>query len=202
MALEPDAPCLKVLFLSQDAAKVEQLVLALRMRWPDTRPLMPARAVVVSRLIEAEDPDLKALELGADDFIGMPCHLIEVVARVMALMRRAGLIKQQSCGSVIRCGDLVVDPATSEAFLGSNRLALTPTEFRLLHLLVKNRHVTLTREFIRRVLWAGDVAAGEALKKYMQRLRHKLGDDARNPTWISTVHGVGYRFHSPTSNAA
>ena len=100
------------------------------------------------------------------------------------------------------CGDLAINAGTREAFLGSARLPLTPTEFKLLYLLVKNRHVTLTQEFIQRVIWAGDVVAAAAVKKYIQRLRRKLGDDAQNPTWIDTVHGVGYRFLSPAATAA
>ena len=87
---------------------------------------------------------VKALEAGADEFIRMPCNLLEVVARVMALMRRVGRIKQQTDGTVMSCGDLAINPGTREAFLGSARLPLTPTEFKLLYLLVKNRHVTLT----------------------------------------------------------
>ena len=100
------------------------------------------------------------------------------------------------------CGDLAINPGTREAFLGSARLPLTPTEFKLLYLLVKNRHVTLTQEFIQRVIWAGDVVAAAAVKKYIQRLRRKLGDDAQNPTWIDTVYGVGYRFLSPAATTA
>lgn len=233
---------MKVLFFSQDSAKVEQLVLALRLRWPDLRPLIASSGDVGLQVIEQEEPELvllcedlpdlglwssikeirrfsdipiivaiesedemevvKALELGADDFIRMPCNLMEVMARVVALVRRVGLTKQRSDETPIRCGDLLINPATYEVYLGSSRLMLTPTEFRLLHLLAKNRHVTLSQDFIQRIIWSDDVQAGETLKKYIQRLRRKLGDDARNPTWIKTVHGVGYRFSSPTTTAA
>ena len=232
---------MKVLFFSQDSAKVEQLVLALRLRWPDLRPLIASSGDVGLQVIEQEEPELvllcddlpdlglwasikeirrfsdipiivaiesenemevvKALELGADDFIKMPCNLMEVMARVVALVRRVGLTKQRSDETPIRCGELLINPATYEVYLGSSRLMLTPTEFRLLHLLAKNRHVTLTQDFIQRIIWSDDVQAGETLKKYIQRLRRKLGDDARNPTWIKTVHGVGYRFSSPTTTA-
>ena len=88
----------------------------------------------------------------------------------------------------------MLNPSTYEVFLGEQRLILTPTEFRLLHLLAKNRHITLTQEYIQRAIWSDDIETGSTLKKYVQRLRKKLGDDARNPTWIRTVHGVGYRF--------
>jgi len=233
---------MKVLFFSQDSAKVEQLVLALRLRWPDLNPLIASNGDVGLKVIEQEEPELvmlcddlpdlglwasikeirrfsdipiivaiesenemevvKALELGADDFIRLPCNLMEVMARVVALVRRVGLTKQRSDETPIRCGELLINPATYEVYLGSDRLVLTPTEFRLLHLLAKNRHVTLTQNFIQRMIWSDDVQAGETLKKYIQRLRRKLGDDARNPTWIKTVHGVGYRFSSPTTTAA
>ena len=86
--------------------------------------------------------------------------------------------------------------------MGSSRLSLTPTEFKLLHLLARNRHVTLPQTLIKRTVWSDDVQAGAALKKYVQRLRRKLGDDARNPLWIKNVHGVGYRFGAPKPSAA
>lgn len=233
---------MKVLFFSQDGDIVEQLGLALRLRWPDLKPLIASEGHVGLEVIEREEPDIsiicgnltditvwetikeirrfsdvpiivalegenemdvvKALEQGADDFIRLPCNLTEFMARAVALLRRVGLTKQRSDESPIRCGELLINPATYEVFLGQSRLVLTPTEFKLLYLLAKNRHVTLTQEFIQRVIWSEDIEAGEALKKYIQRLRKKLGDDARNPIWIKTVHGVGYRFAASTSPAA
>lgn len=217
-------------------------MLALRLRWPDLRPLIASQGHIGLEVIEREEPELaiicenlqdmgvwtiiketrrfsdlpimvaiegeselevvKALELGADDFIRLPCNLMEVMARAVALIRRVGLTKQRSDESPIRCGELLINPGTYEVFLGDSRLVLTPTEFKLLYLLAKNRHVTLTQEFIQRIIWADDIEAGEALKKYVQRLRKKLGDDARNPIWIKTVHGVGYRFSASTATAA
>lgn len=231
---------MKVLFFCQDGEKVEQLVLALRLRWPDLRPLVASQGSVGLQVIEREEPSLviicedlvdldiwqaiteirrfsdvpitlavhgvetdmdvvKAIELGADDFITLPCNLMVVMARVVALMRRVGISKNHSDESLIRCGELMIDPATYEVFLGDTRLVLTPTEFKLLHLLAKNRHMTLSQDFIQRIIWADEIDASDTLKKYVQRLRRKLGDDARNPIWIKTVHGVGYRFSSPTN---
>ena len=228
---------MKVLFFCQDGPKVEQLVLALRLRWPDLRPLVASQGGVGVQVIEQEEPELviicedltdlsiwsaireirrfsdvpiivateggdemevvKAIEMGADDYIRLPCNLMVVMARVVALVRRVGLAKQRSDEAPIQCGDLVINPATYEVYLGAERLVLTPTEFKLLYLLAKNRHTTLSQEFIQRVIWADEIEAGDTLKKYVQRLRRKLGDDARNPVWIKTVHGVGYRFSSP-----
>ena len=188
---------MKVLFFSQDGIRVEQLVLALRLRWPDLRPLIASQGAVGIEVIEKEEPELvlvcddltdlgmwsiikeirrfsdipiivatesdgemevvKALELGADDYIRLPCDLMEVMARVVALMRRVGLTKQRSDETPIRCGELLINPATYEVFLGSERLVLTPTEFKLLYLLAKNRHMTLSQEFIQRVIWSEEV---------------------------------------------
>ena len=233
---------MKVLFFGGEGPTVEQLALALRLRWPDLRPFVASEGDVGLEVIEQEEPELvflcddmpnmsiweaikeirrfsdipiivategrdemavvKALESGADDFIHLPCNLMEVMARVVALVRRVGLTKQRSDETPIRCGELLINPATYEVYMSSDRLVLTPTEFRLLYLLAKNRHVTLSQDFIQRVIWTEDIEADEALKKYIQRLRRKLGDDARNPTWIKTVHGVGYRFSSPSTAAA
>lgn len=229
---------MKVLFFSQDGERVEQIVLALRLRWPDLKPLVVSQGGVGIQVVEQEEPDLvmicedlpdlnmwqaireirrfsdipvilavechndmdvvKAIELGADDYIIMPTNLMIVVARIVALMRRVNLSKDRSEDDPVYCGDLVINPATYEVYMGSERLMLTPTEFRLLYLLAKNRHMTLSQDFIQRVVWSDDIDAGDTLKKYIQRLRRKLGDDARNPIWIKTVHGVGYRFSSPT----
>ena len=158
--------------------------------------------LVVASQDQGEMDVVKALELGADDYIRLPCNAMGLMARVAALMRRTGLSKQRTGERPVECGDLLINPATHEVFLDSTRLMLTPTEFKLLYLLAKNRHVTLSQQFIQRTMWAGNEEAAQALKKYIQRLRRKLGDNARNPRWIKTVHGVGYRFSSPNSNAA
>lgn len=231
---------MKVLFFSQDGSRVEHLVLALRLRWPDLKPLVASQGGVGLQVVEQEEPSLvilcedlpdmgiwqaikeirrfsdiplivavegkeemdvvKAIELGADDYISMPCNLMIVMARVVALLRRVGLSRQRNEEGPIFCGDLVINPATYEVFLGSTRLVLTPTEFKLLHLLATNRHTTLSQGFIQRVIWSDDRETGDTMKKYIQRLRRKLGDDARNPNWIKTVHGVGYRFSAPSQS--
>ena len=119
---------------------------------------------------------------------------MEIMARVVAIMRRLDAVRRWDDQQTIQCGDLSISPAAYEVFLGSDRLVLTPTEFRLLYILAKNRHVTLRSNFIQSVVWGDEVQSGDALKKYIQRLRRKLGDDPRNPTWIKNIYGIGYRF--------
>ncbi len=233
---------MKVLFFGKDTAKVEEIALALRLRWPDIEPMAVAQGGKGLYVIEQQEPELvvvcehladmsiwqiikeirrfadtpivvaaqteneldivKALEMGADDYIGMPCSMMVLMARVVAVLRRVGLAKRESVESPIRCGELMIDPANYEVFLGKKRIILTPTEFKLLYLLGKNRHMTLSQDFIRRGIWSDDTQAGDALKKYVQRLRRKLGDDARDPKWIKTVHGLGYRLTTPMSAAS
>jgi DNA-binding response OmpR family regulator len=94
-------------------------------------------------------------------------------------------------------GKLFINPATYEVYLGEERVTLTSTEFRLLHLLVKNRGMVVAHQTLERALWGEDVDSSRLVKKYVQRLRRKLGDDAREPQWIASVHGVGYRFIGP-----
>ena len=147
-------------------------------------------------IVESDGDLVKSLELGADDYIRLPCNLMEVMARAVATLRRSGM--SRGCEQhPMRFGDLLVNPATYEVFLGSRRILLTPTEFKLLYVLTTNRHMTVPADYMHRLVWPYDSEAGVSVKKYVQRLRHKLGDDAKNPVWIKTVHGVGYSFNAP-----
>ena len=141
-----------------------------------------------------------ALEVGADDYVRLPCDLTEIMIRIWALVRRAEL--QTSSDEVegpLRSGPLSLDPTTSEVSLSDKRLPLTTTEFRLLHFLMKNRGAVVAHQTMVRALWSGRMDSFEIAKKYVQRLRGKLDDDPREPYWITSVHGVGYRFIGPNS---
>jgi DNA-binding response OmpR family regulator len=138
-----------------------------------------------------------SLELGADDYVRMPCDLTEIMVRIWALLRRVGVRPVRESEGPLSSGKLFINPATYEVYLGEERVTLTSTEFRLLHLLVKNRGMVVAHQTLERALWGEDVDSSRLVKKYVQRLRRKLGDDAREPQWIASVHGVGYRFIGP-----
>ena len=233
---------MKVLFLSQDANQVEELVLVLTLRWEGLTPQVVSYGKLGLEVIENERPELviiagdlpdmsvhstirevrrfsevpimvlvhqsddgemdlvKALESGADDYIRLPCNLMEVMARAVAVLRRPRRLRDGNEQSPIKCGDLLINPATFQASLGSDELSLTALEFKLLYLLASNRHVTVATDYIQRVVWPDDSDAGPSVKTYIKRLRQKLGDDAKNPVWIKTVNGVGYRFCGPISS--
>ena len=82
-------------------------------------------------------------------------------------------------------------------FLGDRPILLTVTEFRLLHLLLKNQGAVVPRQTLISKLWSEEVDSLTLLKKYVQRVRYKLGDTAFEPRYIVNVHGTGYRFVGP-----
>lgn len=145
---------------------------------------------------------VSALELGADDYVRLPCDLTEMMARIWVLLRRAGTGTAQQPESPLMSGALFINPATYEVFLDNQRLDLTSTEFRLLHLLMKSWGSVVSRQNLERVLWGETVSGSDLVKKYIQRLRNKLGDNAREPHLIANVRGVGYRFIGPAPEAA
>ena len=120
---------------------------------------------------------------------------MELLARITAVLRRSQVRASEGAGEALRVGDLLICPASYEVYLDERPVHLSPTEFRLLHTLVRHRGVVVTHGVLQQAIW-GDVSGGtpEVVKKYVQRLRRKLGDDPAHPHWIVTLPGVGYRF--------
>lgn len=142
----------------------------------------------------AETDRLIGLEIGADDYIVKPFSPREVVARVRTVLRRSGSAPEPP--SSITIGDLVIDPIKHEVHLNSRLIELTPTEFNLLSAMAAQPG----RAFSRMDLL--DAAQGETYEGYertidvhIKNLRQKLGDEPRDPTYILTVYGVGYKFN-------
>ncbi len=232
---------MNVVMIGEDRETVEIAGLSLRLRWPDTKPLVAATAVAGLEMVEHAAPDLvlihpnfsdmsmvetiqelrrfssvpmmvlgnqgneteviAALESGADDYVRLPCNVTEMMARVWALLRRAGAIARQEEELPLRSGQLLLNPTTYEVFLGAQRVVLTSTEFRLLHLLLKNRGMVVSHQTLGHTLWGDEVDTSELVKKYVQRVRRKLEDTAKEPCWIVSVHGAGYRFIGPSDNS-
>jgi DNA-binding response OmpR family regulator len=145
--------------------------------------------------------EVKALESGADDYIRSSAEIVDLVARLVALIRRVKRTDLSNEDRPLSHGALTIIPATYEVFLNDMRLSLTSTEFRMLHLLMKNRGNVVTHGFIARSLWGDSVDSSALVKKYVQRLRRKIGyasEDADCPDCIVNVHGVGYRMLEST----
>ncbi len=137
---------------------------------------------------------LAAFENGADDFIVAPVSPEELVARALALMRRT-YGEGVPLVAVIRSGSLEIDLLGRTVRSGGSPVHLTAIERAMLHLLASSPGVTLAREAILDAIWGADHVAGSNLvDRHVRNLRVKLQDDWREPRFIETVPGEGYRF--------
>lgn len=151
-------------------------------------------AIIMLTALGSTSQRVAGLESGADDYLAKPFAPSELVARVRSVLRRT----RKSPSSAVRYGGIVVDPLRRVAKMHDHDLALTASEFDLLHALVKARGRVLTREFlIDAVLRSNNIDHGildRSIDVYVRRLRSKLGDDARVPNHVVTVRGIGYRL--------
>jgi two-component system KDP operon response regulator KdpE len=141
---------------------------------------------------------VKALELGADDYVSKPFNHLELSARIRAVLRRLDMPGPASRAPSFHVGDLEVDFARQEARLQGVRLELTPTEYKLLYHLVRNAGHVLQHGTLLAKVWGREyIDEVDYLRVYLRRLRDKLGDDADDPRYIRTERGLGYRFVAP-----
>ena len=147
--------------------------------------------VMLTARVETTDV-VAGLELGADDYVTKPFEGPELVARVRAVVRRA---TAEEHSPVLHIRGLDIDPAAFSAHRDGKKVDLTATEFRLLHELARNVGQVLTREVLLERVWGYDYLGDSRLVDMaLKRLRDKIGDDPKNPAYIATVRGVGYRF--------
>jgi two-component system alkaline phosphatase synthesis response regulator PhoP len=133
------------------------------------------------------------LKTGADDYVTKPFSFLELMARVEALLRRcAGY--EGALGSY-RFGDVEVDFERSEARKGRSPVSLSPREFKLLRFLIDHRGEVLPRERLLDAVWGYDnVPFTRTVDMHIAKLRKKIEDTPQDPTFIVTVHRVGYKF--------
>jgi two-component system KDP operon response regulator KdpE len=137
----------------------------------------------------------RALELGADDCMMKPALLVEMIARVRALLRRHAPAVSRKQQSFFVDGDLVVDLTRREVRLDGEPVALTPTEFRLLACFVRHVGEVLSYERLTMHVWGPNQGGGRAtIKQYVHHLRRKLEPDPSRPQRFVTQWGEGYVF--------
>ncbi len=143
------------------------------------------------------------LEMGADDYIKKPFSPREMVARVKARLRALKILEaEKAVGKrIFVVKDLIVIPDKYEAFLGEEKLELTPKEFELLTLMASNQGKVFAREALLEKVWGYEYSGDtRTVDVHIRHLRQKLRDDSSFPLYIETVRGVGYRFIEGSSN--
>src|ERR671919_2831246 len=145
----------------------------------------------------SEADRVAGLELGADDYVVKPFSAREVAARVRAVLRRSGARPQATDGA-IEIGEVRLDPSRHEATLAGEPLELSRKEFELLHTLMEEAGSVITREALIERVWDMNwFGSTKTLDVHISGLRKKLGDDPKDPRYIHTVRGVGFRFSGP-----
>jgi two-component system, OmpR family, response regulator MprA len=176
--MQPDAVVLDVLMPGVDGLEVCKRLRRSGNQLPVL--MLTARAEVENRVA--------GLDAGADDYVTKPFALEELLARLRALLRRAG----PGPSDVVRFADLELDPGTREVHRGGDPIELTRTEFSLLELFMLNPRQVLTRSIIFERVWGYDFGfASNSLDVYIGYLRRKTEAGGR-PRLIQTVRGVGY----------
>ncbi|HWP95727.1 MAG TPA: response regulator transcription factor [Syntrophomonadaceae bacterium] len=150
-------------------------------------------------MLTARDDEIDkvvGLELGADDYVTKPFSVRELVARVKAVLRRNtqknDVIETQQ---EIIVGNFTIQPERYEILFKGQLLDLTLKEYELLEMLLRNKGRVLKRDYLLQVLWDyADSANTRVLDVHISKIRDKIEEDSKNPRYIKTVRGLGYRF--------
>jgi len=151
--------------------------------------------IMLTAKVEEEDV-LRGLDIGADDYVTKPFSPRQLVARVGALLRRVSGETVPLSGIIsFNDGALIIDTLRYEVRKGEKIINLTPYEFKLLLTLVKFPSKVFTREELINLVFGEDFEGyNRTVDTHIKNLRQKIEDDTKNPKYIITVHGIGYRF--------
>ena len=147
---------------------------------------------------KAEEIDkVLGLELGADDYLTKPFSIREFIARVKAIFRRVELFKQtEKDRKDINFRDIVIEISTRKVLINNRRIDLTPKEFDLLYLLASNPGRVYSRENLLNIIWGYQHKGYEhTVNTHINRLRSKIEKDIKDPQYVLTSWGSGYRFN-------
>ena len=141
-----------------------------------------------------------ALEVGADDYVGKPYRVRELIARMRTVLRRAGTTpngREETPSSVLEVGDIALDRDRHEVSIGGDPVQLPLKEFQLLGLLMENAGIVVTRQTLIDRVWGYDyVGDTKTLDVHIKRLRAKVEPTPDNPERIVTIRGLGYKLNS------
>lgn len=178
----PEVIVLDLMLPGQNGFQICQEVRARKLRTPII--MLTARSQEVDKV--------RGLGLGADDYLTKPFSLAELVARIRAVLRRAG---PQDAGDVLQVREIKVDLRGHRAFKREVELQLTDTEFRMLAALLRRPGEVITRDDFLKDVWGDDVyVTHRTVDTHVAALRKKIEDDLEHPAYILSVRNAGYRF--------
>jgi len=156
------------------------------------------RSAVPVIFLTASDEEVnivKGLDIGGDDYITKPFKLNELISRIKALLRRAGLSDQNSPG-VLQSNGITVKLLENQVIHNGKKFELAGNEYKLLCLFMQNPNIVLTRQTILDRLWdgKGNFVDDNTLSVYVRRLRGKIEDDPDRPVRLVTIRGTGYQW--------
>ena len=131
------------------------------------------------------------LDIGGDDYITKPFRIKELISRIKAVLRRVSNVLQRD---ILVSNDIKMNLTEHKVYIKDELVQLTPSEYKLLSILMNNSHQVLSRMLILEKLWdiEGEFVDDNSLSVYIRRLREKIEKDSSNPVYIKTVRGVGY----------
>lgn len=154
-----------------------------------------SKTSIIMLTAKSEELDkILGLELGADDYITKPFSIRELLARVKAVLRRSS--SDEISEEIYEIGRLKVDFERHEVLINNEKVELTLKEFELLEILIKNKGKILRRETLLDKVWGYEyIGKTRTVDVHIRYLRKKVEDDDKNPKFIETIRGVGYRFN-------
>lgn len=188
LAFERSAPSLVILDLMLPDLSGEEVCLTLRKK---------SRVPVIMLTAKVMEEDLiKGLQLGADDYITKPFSPRQLMARVQAILRRAsGEVFPLADQLSFNGGDLIIDSLRHEVRKKGAAVTFTPNEFRILAALTKYPSKVFTRDELIALALDHDFQGNDrVIDSHIKNIRQKIESDTRNPQYILTIHGIGYKF--------
>ena len=167
--------------------KIDGLQACMRIREFSSVPIIMLTA-------RSEDTDkIIGFEYGADDYVTKPFNILELKARIRALLRRSGTTQRKQEGEMLTAGHIRLDAVERAAWKNNTRVELTAKEFDLMELLMRNPGRVYSRENLLNVVWGYEyIGDYRTVDVHVRRLREKLELDPANPEYIRTKWGVGY----------
>lgn len=146
--------------------------------------------------LTAQDEEVNivmGLDIGGDDYITKPFRIKELISRIKAVLRRASNVTQRD---ILISGDIRLNLIEYKAYIKGELIQLTPSEYKLLNILMNNSHQVLSRTKILESLWDvdGEFVDDNSLSVYIRRLREKIEDNPSKPKYIKNIKGLGYKL--------